>query len=403
MSFNIRFIGVFIGLLVTIIPASADMRTELLRKRALENGLIPPNQMVGTINSKKSKLGEKLFKDERLSFNGDTSCQTCHRDEFSSADGLPNAIGVGGKGFGLKRMDSGGVIVPRNTLPLWGRGSIGFDTFFWDGKVVRTDQGIVSQFGTNPPSDDPLKVAAHLPFVELREMVREDGDINDLKTETAASANKVFDDLLVRLLKDDTLSNEISRAFDVERIDIKFSMFPAAIAEHIRDKFRIKETRFHKFVFGGGMLSQSEISGGLIFFGKGRCFACHSGAMFTDQKFYTVPFAIAGFGKNGFGQDFGRYNTTFDPEDLFKVRTPPLYNVSETGPYFHSGSAQSLAQAIVAHFDPLRASGYPEQQNRRIEFYKALKAWSRNSFEVPSLTKEEVQNLVSFLKTLNFN
>ena len=67
------------------------------------------------------------------------SCGTCHLSKFSSADGLPNAVGVGGQGEGMERMLSDGEIVPRNTLPLWGRGSKDFNTLFWDGKITQVD------------------------------------------------------------------------------------------------------------------------------------------------------------------------------------------------------------------------------------------------------------------------
>ena len=49
--------------------------------------------------------------------------------------------------------------------------------------------------------------------------------------------------------------------------------------------------------------------------------------------------------------DYGRYNTTFNPEDLYKFRTPSLHNVSKTFPYGHC--LYSLTEAVQAHFDPL--------------------------------------------------
>ena len=115
-----------------------------------------------------------------MSVNGSISCQDCHLDAFGSTDGLPNAIGVGGEGTGPERMGSGGRILPRNVLPFWGRGSKGFETFFWDGKVTVSDGRVVSQFGDRAPSADPLVVAAHLPSVELREMVADTPEIRAL-------------------------------------------------------------------------------------------------------------------------------------------------------------------------------------------------------------------------------
>ena len=134
-----------------------------------------------------------FFESTELSFNSNTSCSTCHLDEFSSADGLPIAIGIEGHGKGRERAMGGGSIVPRNTLALWGRAARQFDTFFWDGKVQKTENGIVSQFGDQVPSDDPLIVAVSLPFVEIREMVSDDQYVQEkLMTETVSSRLKLF-------------------------------------------------------------------------------------------------------------------------------------------------------------------------------------------------------------------
>ena len=59
-----------------------------------------------------------------------------------SADGIPNAVGVGGIGEGSERVKSYGAILPRNTLPLWGRGIENFNTLFWDGRIERVEDYI---------------------------------------------------------------------------------------------------------------------------------------------------------------------------------------------------------------------------------------------------------------------
>ena len=46
----------------------------------------------------------------------------CHIDNKGSADGLPIAAAVGGTGEGVERFKSGARLLPRNTLPFWGRG-----------------------------------------------------------------------------------------------------------------------------------------------------------------------------------------------------------------------------------------------------------------------------------------
>ena len=119
-------------------PADATDKSfpEILRTAALANGLVPAKQLFVDTDLSLASVGRKFFESKNLSLNGRISCRTCHLDAFGSADGLPNAVGIFGAGEGPRRAFSKGKIVPRNTLPLWGRGGAGFDVFFWDGKVI---------------------------------------------------------------------------------------------------------------------------------------------------------------------------------------------------------------------------------------------------------------------------
>lgn len=385
--------------------ASTDtLRHRLLRNAAIRHGLVAPSQLEVPGHPLRRGVGEQLFKAELLSLNSRISCQSCHLDRFSSADGLPNGIGVGGEGEGHDRLRSGGLIVPRNVLPLWGRGSHGFDTLFWDGKVQRTEAGIVSQFGHLVPSNDPLEVAAHLPFVELREMILDTQDIRrTLAAEQVDAANRVYEVLADRVRRDAGLGPALARAYGIRVADIRFGHIAGAVAEFIRHRFRIRPTRLHRFVFENRPISVRELRGGIVFYGKGRCASCHGGPYFTDFQFHGVAFPQAGFGRNGFGVDLGRYNVTFEPQDRYKFRTPPLYNVTRTAPYSHSGSVSDLSQAIVYHFDPLRFME-PQRMSgaERAEEYRRLGVAARDTLPT-SLSDEEVQDLVAFLGMLEFD
>lgn len=390
-------------LLVPGLASGQTLRETLLRKAAIDNGLQPISRLQPTVVPARSAIGGKLFESTLLSLNGDMSCQKCHLDRFASADGLPNAVGVGGKGEGVARLKGGGRIVPRNVFALWGRGGPGFNTFFWDGRVELTPDGVVSQFGAAAPSKDPLTVAAHLPFVEIREMIDDDELVRArFQKEDVAAADALYRTLVTRVRNDPRLGPELGRAYGVRRDQIQFVHAANSIAHFIRDKFRLRQTRFHSFVFNGGKLSGQEVQGGILFYGKGRCSACHSGAYFTDFAFHTVAFPQAGFGRNGFGVDYGRYNVTFDPNDLYRFRTPPLYNVAKTAPYSHSGSVTSLEKTIQYHFDPLRfPSPVTMRQTDRIEQFKRI-ARAGSEATPPQLTDAEVRDLAAFLRTLSF-
>ena len=122
----------------------------ILRDAALRHGLRPAKQLFDDTDAHLARVGRTFFHSQNVSLNGRIACATCHLDEFSSTDGLPNAIGIHGEGEGPVRAMSSGKIVPRNTLPLWARGARGFDVFFWDGKVDFSRDQTTSQFGNVP-------------------------------------------------------------------------------------------------------------------------------------------------------------------------------------------------------------------------------------------------------------
>ncbi len=145
------------------------------------------------------------------------------------------------------------------------------------------------------------------------------------------------------------------------------------------------------------------MAGARLFYGKGKCAVCHSGPYLTDFDFHAVALPQRGFGKNGFGVDYGRFNVTHNPRDLYKFRTPPLFNVENTAPYGHSGAAESLESTVIAHFDPLRLfDARAASAMKRTEFYKTIAASADDLLTIAYLSDHEVANIVSFLRTLSF-
>ena len=399
---NLAFLLLFVSL-----PASAGNTAfdHILRKAALDNGFLPPDQLYDDRDSDLAETGRKFFGSSHLSLNANISCKTCHLSEFSSGDGIPNAVGVGGKGQGRDRALSGGRIIPRNTLPLWGSGGPGFDTFFWDGKVDYSNGSRISPFGNEAPASDPLVIAVHLPAVEIGEMLTEDKSVSIYKKETTESASEVYGLVADRLREhEQSAVAELAAKLQKDEADIKFLDIARSIASFIRSEFRVRSTRFHDFLFDEVDLTSKELKGGLIFFGKGKCSNCHSGPYLSDLKFHAIPLPQLGFGKNGFGVDYGRFNVTFEPTDLYKFRTPPLYNVARTAPYGHSGSVKTLREAIEYHYDPLKFVEIEGMDKlERHEYYKRLSVSAQDILDISYLTDGEVDDLVQFCETLSFN
>ena len=396
-----------LSLLMFVLPASqlsADYLSAQLRSAAIKNGYRVPSEINFIFDEKKADLGKIFFNSKELSLNGDTSCSSCHLDKFSSADGIPNAIGVGGEGEGFHRLSGIGALVPRNTLPLWGRASTDFAAFFWDGKVENANGSIISQFGSDAPSDDALTVAIHLPFLEIREMVVDNDFVNhNFKTETVNSALELQAILLDRVKSELNLGPKLKSAFSVGDDEISFLHIAESIKHFFAKKFALGPSRFSEFIETKTDLSESEVQGGLIFYGKGMCSACHSGAHFTDFDYHTILFPQVGPGKNGFGSDYGRFNFTLNFEDFNKFRTPPLHNVLKTLPYGHSGSVFDLKSAIRGHYDPFALYDFSKMSDvQRRELYQRAVSISGSQPVPSSLTNLEIEQLISFLKTLSF-
>jgi cytochrome c peroxidase len=403
MNFDIRSWFV-VCLLLAPVPCEAGIFEETLRKAAIHNGFSPADETHRSVENDLVSAGKELFQSRSMSLNANVSCRDCHLDRFGSGDGIPVAIGIGGQGEGLERIEHGGAIIPRNTLPLWGRGGKGFDVLFWDGKVDFHGTTKISQFGENRPSDDPLIVAVHLPAVEIREMLKEDVIVRSNKLEDTSAAKTVYAAIAAHVRNTEPKPvSTIAKFLEVETQDVEFLHMAQAIADFIRDKFRIRETRFHKFVFNNGVLTEKEMRGGLLFYGKGKCSTCHSGPYLSDFAFHSIPFPQLGFGKNGFGIDYGRYNVTLNPADLYKFRTPPLFNVSKTEPYGHSGSVMEIRSAIMFHFDPLGMIDTSVMSRLdRVEFYKKMLASSDGILSIGYLDEQEVDELEEFLRTLAY-
>lgn len=390
------FINIF------IISNNAFSFEEILRKAAIDNGFKKSKELYFNEEKKLAEPGGIFFKSKKLSLNGNISCGTCHIDNKGSADGLPIAAAVGGTGEGVERFKSGARLLPRNTLPFWGRGAKGFDVFFWDGKVDASSDSLKSQFGTELPSKDPLIVAVHLPVVEIREMLDEDEMVESLKNESVEKAYNAYDKVAHNLKTfERDASLQLAKLLDKNIEDLKYFDFARAMTSFIREKFKLKETKFESFVYKNTKLSKDEIEGGLIFYGKGKCSVCHTGTHLSDFKFHNIIFPQLGFGRNGFGVDYGRYNITFDPKDLYKFRTPPLTNVEKTAPYGHDGSVNTMEESIIAHFDPLRLFDLEEMTDKNRHFlYQKIS--NSNFTNIGFLNDDEVNKLVKFLKTFTF-
>jgi cytochrome c peroxidase len=210
--------------------------------------------------------------------------------------------------------------------------------FFWDGRETTLEAQALK------PIEDPTEMGSKLDDVLKR--LRDD-------KEYKARFEKAFPDGVTSV----NLGKAIA---SFERVLLR--------GDSAVDRFRRKGDH--------AALTPSERHGLWIYESKGRCWRCHSGANFTDEQFHNT-------GVNWGKEDKGRYAITKHDDDQGKFKTPTLRGVVLSGPYMHDGSLRTLDDVV--------------------EFYNRGGGANPhlNSVLGPlGLTKEEMSDLVAFLKAL---
>ena len=131
----------------------------------------------------------------------------------------------------------------------------------------------------------------------------------------------------------------------------------------------------------------------------------------TDQQFHNIAIPQLGPGKQEGGLDYGRYLETNEPADKFAFRTPPLRNVTLTGPWTHNGAYMVLEEVVRHHLDPesgLRdfdPSSLPEPFSNTVHMDEALHNEMCETLdalvgEPRELSDKEIDQLMEFLNAL---
>lgn len=313
-------------------------------------------------------LGRDLFFDPILSGNRNISCATCHHPSLASGDEMSLSIGEGGIGLGKQRIPDPANLprarVPRNAPALFNLGAAEFTTLFHDGRVQRDAE---ARFGIRMPPDftlergaeSPLAAQATLPITSHDEMAGQPGE-NEI-ADAVASGKIHGPGGAWQMLADRVAAiPEYRQRFAWLKGNddgLHISDIGKVIGDFVAFEFRSTDSPFDAFLRGDdSVLSNDQLRGMSLFYGKAQCATCHSGLFQTDHQFHSLGLPPVGPGKghgpNGYA-DHGRAAVTGDLHDLYAFRTPSLRNVTITAPYGHNGAYGELEDIIRHHLDPL--------------------------------------------------
>ncbi len=386
----------------------------------------PPYPMNNRFNAERVALGRLLFFDPILGGESapwvkaaagkdpyryranDVACATCHHPQLGFADGRRLGAGVGGARFhdtdlGPDRVVPGTSLVtgldigtePRNSPTVLNAACNGknsatpvTDSFqFMDGRVT---QGLEQQAGLPITSRDEMRGDAYGAPV-LGDALTQ-ADIQD----SVAARVRQIPEYVTRFKQ--AFAGEVNQASD-----ITIDQVTRAIAAYERELVT-PNSRFDQFVLGNrDAFGAMEKEGFKLFFTKGKCGDCHDGPMLCDFTFRiqgvgdAYDSIIPGFGgKNGQGQDWGRFHAPGFDQDQYKYafRVATVRNVELTAPYFHSGSAGTLRE--VVEFYNRGGRGPQDVSDATL----AGVAQIRDPSITPlGLTDAEMDAIVAFMKT----
>jgi cytochrome c peroxidase len=240
-------------------------------------------------------LGRLLFFDPRITVDGDVSCATCHQPALYGADGRPKSIGV------KQRLH------PRNAPTVFN--------------------------------------AALYSAVHWR------GDRKDLEDQAeqaltgAISSGLDEHDVTERLRRIEGYGPLFAAAFPTDSRPMTVKNMAKAIVAY--ERTLLTPAPFDTYLAGNVDALSSAARKGLETFISTGCVACHNGVSVGGdmyRKFGIVEDYWSATGSRSI--DKGRVEVTKNPDDLYVFRVPSLRNVAMTAPYFHDGSAATLAEAV---------------------------------------------------------
>ncbi|MFK7854758.1 MAG: cytochrome-c peroxidase [Granulosicoccus sp.] len=382
-------------------------------------------------NLDKAQLGQLLFYDNILSGNRNISCGSCHHHDHAGSDGLSLGIGEGGSGVGLQRVGGIGAgkirrRISRNAPSLWNLGAHEIKILFHDGRLSRSDD---YENGFNSPAEERLPeglesllaVQALFPLTSRKEMAG-DPEENSVARAAFDRIDHVWPIITARIQQIDGYVQQFVSVFEHINSagDITIADIANSLAEFIALEWRSLDSPMDDYLGGDeAALTDAQLQGLSLFYGKANCSACHSGPLFTDQSFHALGLPTFGPGRNRrydpIPRDVGRMAETDRREDAYRFRTPSLRNVALTSPYGHNGAYRTLEGIVRHHLDPAesRKAWTPQQANlpdiswlNKSDFIiqqdgREMQRYNlKLDIETVSLTDDEIGKLVTFLQAL---
>jgi cytochrome c peroxidase len=304
--------GACLALLMTSAIGAADPLRDQAKGLFEAIPETPPALPGEPATPEKLALGKMLYFDPRLSEANDVSCSTCHNISMGGGGGLAPAMGHSGQLGGRK--------APTVLNAVFNKSQ------FWDGRAADLKEQVVGSVMANPKA----------------RLTARGGAMMGSPAEMSAAKQHAIE----QLKSIPGYVEAFKKAFPGEADPITYDNVARAIAV-FEATLITPDAPFDRWLRGDdNALSEEQKQGLKIFVDKG-CSNCHNGINIGGAMF--ARFGVAESPGPEFlpPDDWGRFAVTKNLSDKYVFKVPGLRNVELTAPYFHSGHAIDLKQAIA--------------------------------------------------------
>lgn len=351
-----------------------------------------PQDPLNPITHAKVQLGKMLYHETGIAVApmisegmDEMSCASCHHAQGGFAANLRQGIGEGGVGFGAA--GEGREADPNYPIELIDVQQIKSPTvlnsayqkvMLWNG-----------QFGATGPNTGTEAL-----WPEGTPIFNNHFGHEGVETQAIAGLGVHRMDVNEEIC---TTYNEYEQLFDIVFPEYmqstRYSKRTAGLAIAAYERTLVaNEAPFQRWLRGERTaMSDSEKRGAALFFGKAECSSCHNGPALNSMSFHALgmddllgadvirsnPSATEHLGRGGFTQN---------PEDLYKFKTPQLYNLKDSPFFGHGGTFRSVREVIE-----YKNLAIPSNVN-------VPSSQLAEGFHPLNLTEEEITDLTNFIE-----
>lgn len=312
-----------------------------------------PQDPRNPLTREKVELGRLLYHETALltkvKFSGGMqtgSCASCHHAGAGFQANMAQGIGEGGSGFGIagearvkdpqcadSLLDVQPIRTPSAMNLAWQ------PNILWNGQFGATalNAGTQSQWTPGTPKEKNI-----LGYEGLETQAIAGQEVHRLDVDLAGIANMPV------------YRKMFAAAFPGEPENSRINQINTGLAIAAYERTLLaNKAPFQRWLRGDrAAMSERQLRGAILFFGKAQCVNCHTGPALSSMAFYALGMNnLDGAGTYGTDpskvENKGRGGFTGRTEDLYAFKVPQLYNLADSRFYGHGSSFHSVREVIV--------------------------------------------------------